>query len=423
MAGRAAAARPRCRPPLPRSDHGVSPRGAKGRAGRRLPPARRVAAACLAILWTAGCGPDPGIDPAGTTRCDVGWGELAITEILSNPIGPDAGAEWFEIVNLSGRHLALNGLTLEVGSPVRPRTHRILEALDPGLAPNAHLTIGNGVHGEPTAGYAWPQMNLPNAGGAIAIRCDDTVVDRVEYGLDGVPVPAEGRSVQLSASVLDDPLSIPGEANDAGDAWCPVADETAPYDAAGNRGTPGTANPRCPIPGTCRDGDDVRPARTPGPGDATFSEVYADTPGADDPLAEWVEIRVHRAFDLAGLVLEHATATGRRTFPIPEMDCNSLAAGSLAVLGASDDPSRNGGVEGMFVVFPAGLTLYNGDASLVLRTGNGTEISRSAHPGARTGVSIGFDTDRQTWCAQRQEGRFQGVGTPGRENDACGEDG
>jgi hypothetical protein len=392
------------------------------RVGQRHGTGVRVAATWLAAVWAAGCEADYGLVTPGNAPCEVGWSELVITEFLSNPFGPDAGGEWFEVVNLSGRPLALAGLTLIVGSPARPRTHRVLEALDPGLAPGAHLAIGNGVQGDATAGYAWPQMNLPNTGGAIEIRCGGEVIDRVDYGGETVPPPAEGRSMQLSASVLEDPLSIPVEANDTPDSWCPVEARLLPYDATGNHGTPGANNAHCPIAGACRDGDEIRMTRTPGPGDAAFSEVLADTPGTDDPMAEWVEIRVHRAFDLAGLVLEHTTATGTRTFAVPMDVCQPLPAGALAVLGAGDDPTRNGGVDPMVAAFPGGLTLYNGAATLVLRTGDGTEIARADHPTARTGVSVGFDPERQVWCAQRREGLFQGIGTPGHDNDACGVD-
>lgn len=380
--------------------------------------------ACILVAATLPAACEVGDAPPGgaAAPCDVGWGELAITEILADPAGPDAGAEWFELVNVSGRRLALSGLTLRVGSAARPRTHEVLAELDPGLEPGAYLAIGNGTLGDPTAGYAWPAMTLANGGGTIEVRCGDLVVDRVAYGPGALDTPPEGRSIQLSATVMDDPSVVPAEANDLPDAWCETTRTAPPHDVAGNRGTPGAPNAACPRPGWCRDADGMRPARAPGPGDAILTEVFADTPGVDDPMAEWVEIRALAGFDLSGLVLEHATAGGTRTFAIATVDCLPVSAGGWHALGATADPSRNGGVDGMRAAFPEGLNLYNGPATLTLRDAAGTPIARAAHPGARPGIAVGADpADGETWCFQRTTGRFDGTGTPGGPNDPCGD--
>lgn len=353
---------------------------------------------------------------SASASCSVGWGELVITELMTNPVGPDAGAEWFEIANASDRTVGLGGLVLTAGSAARPRSHGILADVAPDLAPGAHLAIGNGPLGTVVSGYVWPEMTLPNTGGFIEIHCADQAVDAVVFGPEGIPLPPEGRTVQRCGTALASPPGAQPE--DA--PWCAADADLAPYDDQGNRGTPGARNVRCPLRGHCQDEDGIRAIRVPEPGDAAFWEVYPDLPGADDPWAEWVEIRVYRAFDLAGLVLEHATNTGTRTFPIPQSHCLPVDGDSIQVLGGTSDPTRNGGIVAMVAAFPTkGLTLYNSAATLALKTVDGLEIARAAHGAPRAGSAIGLDPDGTTWCDQRSPDHFEGIGTPGLPNDPC----
>lgn len=387
-------------------------------SGAGLPTLGGPASLGVLLILGVACEAPTADAPPTHTNCAVAWGELVITELMANPAGPDAGAEWFEIANASDRTVGLGGLGLTAGSAARPRSHRILEDVAPVLAPGAHLAIGNAPLGTVTAGYAWPEMTLPNTGGFIEIHCADQAVDAVVFGPEGIPLPPEGRAVQRCGAARTNP-SGPMHPDAP---WCPADAGSTPYDALGNRGTPGAPNVPCPLQGHCLDGDTARPIRTPAPGDAAFWEIYPDLPGADDPWAEWVEIRVFRAFDLAGLVLEHATSTGTRTFPIPQSHCLPVDGDSIQVLGGTSDPDRNGGIAGMVAAFPTrGLTLYNSAATLALKTVDGLEIARAAHGAPRAGIAIGLDPSGSTWCDQRSSDHFDGIGTPGLPNDPCPE--
>jgi hypothetical protein len=75
-------------------------------------------------------------------------------------------------------------------------------------------------------------FSLANAADVLALLCDGTVIDRVEYGA-GFPL-APGASTALDAGALD------AAANDAPGVWCAAL---LAYSA--DRGTPGSPNPAC----------------------------------------------------------------------------------------------------------------------------------------------------------------------------------
>jgi hypothetical protein len=375
-------------------------------------------------------------DDAGTTvappvPCDLGPGDLRITEVMARPKPADPRIEWFELHNAGGRPLALAGVVLEAGSPTRPRTHRIPPLLDPGLAPGATLVVGNGSLDDGITAYAWPQMLLADDGATIAIRCQEVVVDRMSWGDagSGPGRAVEGVSWQRSSRPTAGPVASDGPDPDGSQVpWC-LADEDSVYDVQGDRGTPGGPNRDCPLAGECRDDDAWRALVTPAEGDLVITEVFANPVGADAPGKEWVEVVALRDADLNGLTLVDRRDGHERAYRIESTDCLRVRADDPVVLAGSTDPAANGGLPRVAYAFDGGLTLYNDLGVLGLHAADGVTIATAAPPASVEGASRSLrpdgthapaaDSSPDDWCAGTREGRFEGLGTPGEPNEPC----
>jgi hypothetical protein len=79
-------------------------------------------------------GATPGDDPPAAPTP----GDLAITEVMFEPSGPEPDCEWFEIYNLSATPKALNGLTIQDGYD---DTHVITSATPVVVAPGAYALL------------------------------------------------------------------------------------------------------------------------------------------------------------------------------------------------------------------------------------------------------------------------------------------
>lgn len=179
------------------------------------------------------------VDPPPT---DVVEGDIIITEIMQNPseVG-DTSGEWLELYNLSDATIDIDGLVFAEadGSPS--------VTLDNGgplmLAPGAYFVAGPNpdmaTNGGVAIDFELDGFNLSNGGDSIVIILGGVELDRVEY--DGGPIFPDPNGSSMSL----DPSEFNFDTNDNGLNWC----EGSTAYGDGDLGTPGAANPPCPVCG------------------------------------------------------------------------------------------------------------------------------------------------------------------------------
>jgi hypothetical protein len=173
----------------------------------------------------------------GTAGSGASVGDLAITEVMLSPSGPEPQSEWFEVYNLTGAPLILSGITIEDGYG---DTHVIASSPSVVLAPYAY-----GLLVRDRAGAT--QSLLPVAAIAYAygtgVASDEGIeLDVADFGelslwngatlLVDVPygqwtAPYSGQSIELGTpqSAADDPSQ-----------WCFAE---SPWTTGSDDGTPG----------------------------------------------------------------------------------------------------------------------------------------------------------------------------------------
>ncbi len=179
---------------------------------------------CLAMtLWSAlaaGYELDPGV-----------WQRLVVTEVMVAPVGTTAQAgQWIEVRNPKGDPFNLQGIVLatvrggfHVVSPSQPLVAGPDDLLvlapfsDTGALPKGRVDYAYG-------GDFW----LDTTSDIMLVLKNGQLVDVFAYGPESLPVKP-GASFSLE--------STEGEV-----AWCYGRDA---YDASGNLGSPGEANPAC----------------------------------------------------------------------------------------------------------------------------------------------------------------------------------
>jgi hypothetical protein len=155
-------------------------------------------------------------------------GDILVTEALANPFGTgtaiDPGHEWFEIAALAS--FDLNGLEIGKGDAVE-QTLSAAECLS--VQDGDRLVFAESTDAGENGGI--PQVDfiksfvLNNTAGSVFVGVAGQVLHTLAYGN-----AADGLSRQLDP----DGVTICG------------TPETDPYGTAGDRGTPGAANPDCP---------------------------------------------------------------------------------------------------------------------------------------------------------------------------------
>jgi hypothetical protein len=215
-------------------------------------------------------------------------GDLIISEFMPNPAGTDGDQEWFEVY--AAREVDLNGLVAgqEAGSP----KINVDAAECVTIGADEYFIFAKkddvGINGGLPAPVDTFTFALTDAG-TLFIGIGDTVLDTVAWT----------DAANDKASSLD-PGALDPAANDNEASWCPAVDE---YGDAGNFGTPGMANPACPVecgPDQCADGDGCRDIDPPTAGQVRITEVMPNPEGSE-PGREWFEISALADFDLAAL--------------------------------------------------------------------------------------------------------------------------
>jgi hypothetical protein len=171
--------------------------------------------------------------PPGAARAQVGG--VLITEVMIDPdFCDDAGAEWFEVVNLTDDEVDLSELAV-INAAGQRSPLRAEQALRPGET----TFVGRGTWDSFCVGQRHPgvwfdgDLELSNTGEQL------TLVDRDEHVLDRTPWFDAERIVAGSSLSLR-PDAHDADGNDAASAWY-LGEEC--LDTAGN--SPGAPNAAC----------------------------------------------------------------------------------------------------------------------------------------------------------------------------------
>lgn len=202
-------------------------------------------------------GPD-----GGGTGLEPGPGDLVFVEIQGNPQGTaDTDAEYFELLNVSGRALDLEGCRLThrqwAGSGMPPvdsvGNHRIGSSVPVPIGGRVLLTRSNGgFFGGASRDYVYSGFELSNGGAdnnrirLMAPSWDgneppdpSALVDEVITPAATFDNPVRGRAWQLDPSLVPNPSA---SNNDNAASWCHTSAVAGLAYWQSNWGTPGAAN-------------------------------------------------------------------------------------------------------------------------------------------------------------------------------------
>ena len=224
-----------------------------------------------------------------------GAGDLVITEITAAPA--TGSREWFEVQNVSGRDLELEGCLLAEGHYNDEKVwtgndHTVDGSVVIPADERAVLVYGTSSDTVPLcvawtdeamsdciveSAYRYRSLGFNNGDPELlSITCDAVLVDEapIDWGAFSGDCPDEADG---NCSVNLDPDSIDATANDELSAWCVPWQAALTWDHNGSPsiGTPGAANLCFEVEPWCE------------PGDAVISELMIDPPDSYD---EWIEI-------------------------------------------------------------------------------------------------------------------------------------
>ena len=177
----------------------------------------------------------------GYTLDDLSTGDLIITELMPNPAAVNDGdGEWFEIHNLSGLDIDVNGLEFaDNASSDTVEDTLVIEA-------DGYLVFAvdddSSVNGGIDADFDWSGPALSNSGDQLSISYGSVIFDEIDYTSD---------QVDAGVSISLEPDYFAADANDYYPHWC---DATSTY-GDGDAGTPGSSNDSC---GFTTSADDVQ---------------------------------------------------------------------------------------------------------------------------------------------------------------------
>lgn len=380
----------------------------------------RLVVGLIAALVSA-CGDDGG----SSNQCSsLLPGDLVITEVFSDPDGPDEGAEWFELYNAGTKAVTLSGITVAHSrGDGTMRDATVLGSVT--VAAGDFVVLGNTLGDLAPAwvdiGYADGLGDLYNTGtGRIALQCGTDELDAITYAAG-----RSGRSHQLDGGQAPD-YTI----NDDLEQWCNASNAAENEFSPKNFGTPGAVNEDCQIivPGMCDDGVSLRPIMAPLAGDLVITEVMTNPAAVSDALGEWFEVQATRDVDLNGLQLDRMADSSGADELVAEA-CLHVTAGTNLVFARSVDAGVNGGLPRVDGVF--GFTVVSGSSAepgdIALLHG-GTLIDAVTWTSSRTGKALQVDPDSANATANDVAANFcdaidtygEGdLGTPGAPNAQC----
>lgn len=357
-----------------------------------------------------------------------GPGDLVITEVMPSPAHvSDATGEWFEALVMTD--VDLNGVALDrAGDTAKPDaiTSTACVHVAAGsyavFARSADPALNGGLPAAAIAGTFQFSLVAGSAAapGDVAILAGTTVVDAVTWTRS-----TPGAALQLAPDRIDP------AANDSESNFC----DATVHDAAGDLGTPGAANSRCPaLPGSgmCDEGGAARAIVSPRFGELVISELLIDpanVAGGSDAQREWFEIaNVGQAtFDLNALAIGRIGATGA---VLQSAACIALRPGGFAVLARSTDPANNTMLPRVDATFRFGLVDSNGDVQIATASGvldqvrwtqASSGVARQRDPAQLVPASGSpSDAGGAGFCAATTAyGDGSNLGTPGAANPPC----
>lgn len=355
-----------------------------------------------------------------------GPGELVITEVMPGPSAvSDTTGEWFEARVV--RDVDLNGVGLDrAGDTAMPSVIEAAECLR--VTAGTHVVFARSADPVMNGGLnALGTFRFPLVAGSatspgdVRIVNGATIVDAVTW-----TTSRTARSLSLDPDLTND------TANDEPANFC---DGATPYYSSGSAtdlGTPGAANPQCPLlpqAGQCLDNGTPRAIVKPAPGRLVITELLANPAGTGtDATQEWFEIANTgaTAFDLNGLTLKGTTAANQ----IGAAECKRVPPGGFALFAHGTDPATNGLLPQVDATFSFALVQSNGslsvlDGTTVLdaitwTTGILDGASRQLPPGMTTTTTTAND-DPARFCnalPTQRYGSAANLGTPKAVN-AC----
>jgi len=165
------------------------------------------------------------------------------------------------------------------------------------------------------------------------------------------------------------------------------------------------------------------------PSDLVITELLTNADAVSDDLGEWIELTNigATALVLDGLDVRDEDDDG---FTVPTL---TLAPGARVVFGASADPSLNGGVTVALAYDVALFKLGNEDGRVAVSLDGRLldAVTYDATFPAAEGASLSLSPDALSavaneeaaaWCLGTRVFGAGDLGTPGAENDACGDD-
>lgn len=376
-------------------------------------------------IGTPGERNDPCFSEQPTTCADNGVdreinpptpGDLVITEYMPDPsaVGDDEG-EWFEVY--VGADVDLNGLAITKFGDEEPTD--IIGSVDCiPVEAGTYLVFGHSLDTSINGGlpadfeFTLSMSNSSQDGTGISVGWGGQFLDTVTWNDSSA-----GASSQL------DPMFLDPTRNDEEGAFCPSED---PY-GDGDLGSPGEANPPCPIEapeGSCVDADGaLRDIVAPAVGDLWITEFMADPSAVGDTEGEWFEVYANAAFDLNALEFGRAEEVEEAV----ELDtCAPVEAGQYILFAKNAEAATNGGLPA--VDYEVGLSLINSNGALFIAT-DGEVLDEVLWTDTEGGASRALDPsvsgpqandDEANWCDGADPYGDGDLGTPAAENAACG---
>ncbi len=359
-------------------------------------------------------------------------GDLVITEVMASPSASgDTTGEWIEV--LARASVDLNDVSINTTTS----STRITNMNCLRVAPDEYVLLARSGDSFVNGGLPTPK----HVYGSISFA--DTTNQRIsltrgDAGIDEIALlpSSAGKAWQL------DPLKLDPGSNDDPAAFCKAPNRWN-LDGGGDYGSPGAANPECPLvdagvpvdPNNCVDPSTQlsRPIRRPNDGELVLTEWMPDPNAASDTNGEYVEVMAKADVDLNGLGLQIGTS---KTVFNSNL-CLVATTNSFVVFGKNTAPAQNGNLPTLAGVFTGGLvnsggtiTLLNADGGTYDSITYGTSTAGASFqvkPGSETptdndvpGNVCVTPTNVRYGVVDPNDGGVTGDrGTPGRANAPC----